>query len=116
MRSVEPGQNWGVTAAANPGSGPAVKNGWLPDGSSGGLWVINSIGVLRHQALVLAAIVLLESLRFPATAEYGYNDDHCGDRQDDGKRDFQSTPKWASEAPFRPALNNPTGAAANVIL
>ena len=36
MRSVEPGENWGVTAAADPGSGPAVKNGWLPDGPSGG--------------------------------------------------------------------------------
>lgn len=47
MRSVEPGEKWGVTAAADPGSGPAVKNGWLPDGPPG-LWVINSIGVLRH--------------------------------------------------------------------
>ncbi len=57
MRSVEPGENWGVTATADPGSGPAVKNGWLPDGPPG-LWVINSIGVLRHdgQRLLVAAL------------------------------------------------------------
>lgn len=57
MRSVEPGENWGVTAAADPGSGPAVKNGWLPDGAPG-LWVINSIGVLRHDGQRLLVAVL----------------------------------------------------------
>jgi len=58
MRSVEPGENWGVTAAADPGSSPAVKNGWLPDGSQSGLWVINSIGVLRHDGQRLLVAVL----------------------------------------------------------
>ena len=58
MRSVEPGENWGVTAAADPGSRPAVKNGWLPDGSQPGLWVINSIGVLRHHGQRLLVAVL----------------------------------------------------------
>jgi hypothetical protein len=57
MRSVADGQNWGVTAAADPGSRPAVKNGWLPDASSGG-WVINSIGVLRHDGQRLLVAVL----------------------------------------------------------
>ncbi len=57
MRSVAPGQRWGVTAAADPGSGPAVKNGWLPDGSPG-WWVINSIGVLRHDGQRLLVAVL----------------------------------------------------------
>jgi Beta-lactamase enzyme family len=57
MRSVEPGQNWGVTAAADPGSSPAVKNGWLPDGPAG-LWVINSIGVIRHDGQRLLVAVL----------------------------------------------------------
>ena len=57
MRSVEPGQNWGVTAAAEPGSSPAVKNGWLPDGPAG-LWVINTIGVLRHDGQRLLVAVL----------------------------------------------------------
>lgn len=58
MRSVEPGENWGVTAAADPGSSPAVKDGWLPDGSQSGLWVINSIGVLRHDGQRLLVGVL----------------------------------------------------------
>jgi Beta-lactamase enzyme family len=58
MRSVEPGENWGVTAAADPGSDPAVKNGWLPDGTESGLWVINSIGVLRHDGQRLLVAVL----------------------------------------------------------
>lgn len=57
MRSVEPGENWGVTATADPGSDPAVKNGWLPDGPPG-LWVINSIGVLRHDGQRLLVAVL----------------------------------------------------------
>ncbi len=57
MRSVADGQNWGVTAAADPGSRPAVKNGWLPDAPSG-WWVINSIGVLRHDGQRLLVAVL----------------------------------------------------------
>jgi hypothetical protein len=55
MRQVEADQDWGVTAAAAPGSSPAVKNGWLPDPV---LWVINSIGVIRsqHQQLLVAVL------------------------------------------------------------
>jgi hypothetical protein len=54
MRHVEPGQAWGVTAAAGPRTDPAVKNGWLPTGPDG-QWVINSIGVVtstRHRLLI----------------------------------------------------------------
>lgn len=55
MRNVEAGQDWGVTASADPGSGSAVKNGWLPAGSG---WVINSIGVVTHtgQRLLIAVL------------------------------------------------------------
>lgn len=54
MRSVEPGQAWGVTAAASPGTHPAVKNGWLPED----LWITNSVGVVTrgHHQLLLAAL------------------------------------------------------------
>ena len=57
MRSVEPGQNWGVTAAAARRTQPAVKNGWMPDGPLG-LWDINSIGVISHhgQRLLIAVV------------------------------------------------------------
>ena len=55
MREVEPDQRWGVTAAATQGTVSAVKNGWLPDPQ---LWVINSIGVIRHAGQVLLVAVL----------------------------------------------------------
>jgi len=57
MRAVTAGQDWGVTAAADPRTRPAVKNGWLPDGPAG-LWVINSIGVVsRHGHRLLIAVL-----------------------------------------------------------
>jgi hypothetical protein len=55
MREVEPDQAWGVTEAATPGTRSAVKNGWLPDPQ---LWVINSVGVIRHDGQVLLVAVL----------------------------------------------------------
>ena len=55
MRHVDPGQAWGVTAAATPTTPAAVKNGWLPDPQ---LWVINSIGVVCHDGHVLLVAVL----------------------------------------------------------
>ena len=57
MRSVEPGQNWGVPAAASRATQPAVKNGWMPDGPLG-LWDINSIGVISHHGQRLLIAVL----------------------------------------------------------
>jgi hypothetical protein len=57
MRHVQPGQNWGVTAAADPGTQPAVKNGWLPVGPAG-QWVINSIGIVTHAGHQLLIAVL----------------------------------------------------------
>jgi hypothetical protein len=57
MRGVETGQDWGVSAAAAGGQRPAVKNGWLPMPPAG-LWVINSIGVIRHAGHQLLIAVL----------------------------------------------------------
>ncbi len=57
MRDVEPGQAWGVSAAAARGTRPAVKNGWLPLPPDG-YWVINSIGVDRHDGRRLLIAVL----------------------------------------------------------
>ncbi|MFF0965107.1 serine hydrolase [Streptomyces sp. NPDC003703] len=42
MGRIAQGQDWGVSAAAD-GSAWALKNGWLPRGTTG-LWVVNSIG------------------------------------------------------------------------
>lgn len=57
MRRVEPSQRWGVAAAADPGTRPAVKNGWLPVGPQG-TWIINSIGVIRHAGQPVLIAVL----------------------------------------------------------
>lgn len=46
MGHIVQGQDWGVSAAASggvPGSGFALKNGWLPRTATG-LWVVNSVG------------------------------------------------------------------------
>jgi altronate dehydratase len=54
MRHAAARQQWGITAAAAPGTLPAVTNGWLA-GGGGGTWVVNSIGVISragHQVLV----------------------------------------------------------------
>jgi hypothetical protein len=55
MSQVEPDQQWGVTAAADPGTRFMVKNGWLPNPY---LWEINSIGeVTRGSQRLLIAVL-----------------------------------------------------------
>jgi hypothetical protein len=55
MSQVEADQQWGVTAAADPGTGFMVKNGWLPNPD---LWEINSIGEVTHdrQRMLIAVL------------------------------------------------------------
>jgi beta-lactamase class A len=57
MTHIQAGQDWGVSAAADPAGTAALKNGWLPR-SATGLWVINSIGVVDHHGrrLIVAAL------------------------------------------------------------
>jgi hypothetical protein len=55
MANVEAGQQWGVPAAATPGTSFAVKDGWLPDPQ---LWAINSIGVIDDHGHELLIVVL----------------------------------------------------------
>jgi hypothetical protein len=57
LRHVDPAQDWGVTAAADPGTRPAVKNGWLPIDPEG-TWIVNSIGVVSHSGHQLLIAVL----------------------------------------------------------
>jgi hypothetical protein len=55
MSQVEAGQQWGVSAAADPGTQFMVKNGWLPNPD---LWEINSIGeVTRDSQHMLIAVL-----------------------------------------------------------
>lgn len=56
MSRVESDQRWGVSAAASPGTGYMLKNGWLPS-SATGLWTINSIGEVTYGGHVLLIAV-----------------------------------------------------------
>ncbi|WP_083734505.1 serine hydrolase [Actinomadura sp. CNU-125] len=64
MADVVPEQAWGVSAAAEPAGGAALKNGWLPREIHGGRWTINSIGLVRAAGRLLLIAVLSE--RHPA--------------------------------------------------
>jgi beta-lactamase class A len=55
MSQVESDQQWGVPAAADPGTPFTVKNGWLPNPT---LWEINSIGEVVHDGQQLLIAVL----------------------------------------------------------
>jgi Beta-lactamase enzyme family len=55
MSHVEADQQWGVTAAADPGTQFMVKNGWLPNPD---LWEINSIGEVTHDGQRMLIAVL----------------------------------------------------------
>lgn len=55
MSDVEADQQWGVTAAADPGTQFMVKNGWLPNPY---LWEINSIGEVTHDGQLMLIAVL----------------------------------------------------------
>ena len=55
MEDVTASQQWGVSAAASPGTVFAVKNGWTSDHH---LWVINSIGIVTHDGHRLLIAVL----------------------------------------------------------
>lgn len=58
LRQVEADQVWGVSAIADPGSGPALKNGWLPIDDDNGLWAIGSVGIVQlHGQRVLVAVL-----------------------------------------------------------
>ncbi|MYS81116.1 hypothetical protein GTZ85_13095 [Streptomyces sp. SID5474] len=60
MTAVEAGQTWGVSAAADSGTTPALKNGWLPRDATG-LWVINSIAHITHAGRPLLIAVLSDN-------------------------------------------------------
>lgn len=44
MTTVDNDQDWGVSAAAEPGETIALKNGWLDRPNEGGRWAVNSVG------------------------------------------------------------------------
>ena len=60
MRSVDPGQRWGVSAGAPAGVSVALKNGWYP---VNGVWRVNSTGYVSGDGLDYALVVLSDGHR-----------------------------------------------------
>lgn len=58
MYHIAPDQDWGVSAAADPGRPTALKNGWLQR-SQTKLWDINSVGRIEKGGWILYAAVLM---------------------------------------------------------
>lgn len=55
LGKIAPDQAWGVSAAADPGTSPALKNGWLNVDDDNDLWAVNSVGIITvqgHQVLL----------------------------------------------------------------
>ncbi|MEU3857432.1 hypothetical protein AB0F03_08685 [Streptomyces sp. NPDC028722] len=61
MESVRADQRWGVSAAAR-GTSPALKNGWLPRGTTG-LWDVNSVGRVTVDGTGCLVAVLSDGTR-----------------------------------------------------
>jgi beta-lactamase class A len=61
MRNIESDQMWGVSDAADPGTTPALKNGWLPVDEDNDLWAVNSIGQVSHAGHDYLIVILQSS-------------------------------------------------------
>ncbi|MHC1563658.1 serine hydrolase, partial [Actinomycetospora sp. C-140] len=59
MTHVVDDQRWGVSAAADPGTTPALKNGWMSVDADDGRWVTGSVGIVTVSGhpVLLAAMV-----------------------------------------------------------
>jgi hypothetical protein len=57
MSNVDDDQDWGISAAAQPGEDVMLKNGWLTDTTSPG-WIINSMGSITDADTDVAVVVL----------------------------------------------------------
>ena len=60
MRNVESDQRWGVGVTADAGTDFANKNGWLGVDDDGGLWLVNSTGVVTINGQQVLMVVLTQ--------------------------------------------------------
>ncbi len=60
MRNVESDQRWGVGVTADAGTDFANKNGWLGVDDDGGLWLVNSTGVVTIDGQTVLMAVLTQ--------------------------------------------------------
>jgi beta-lactamase class A len=61
MRNVVDEQRWGVSAAADPGTATALKNGWAPMDTDDGRWTVGSVGIVTAAGAPLLLAVLTEN-------------------------------------------------------
>ena len=60
MRNVVDEQRWGVSAAADPGTTTALKNGWAPSDAEDGRWAVGSVGIVTTTGRPVLLAVLTE--------------------------------------------------------
>jgi beta-lactamase class A len=60
MTTVVEEQRWGVSAAADPGTTTALKNGWTPVDADDGRWVVGSVGIVTVTGRPVLLAVLTE--------------------------------------------------------
>lgn len=60
MTRVAEDQRWGVSAAADPGTATALKNGWTPDDADDGRWVVGSVGAVTVAGDPVLLVALTE--------------------------------------------------------
>lgn len=60
MTTVVEEQRWGVSAAADPGTTTALKNGWTPVDADDGRWVVGSVGIVTAAGRPVLLAVLTE--------------------------------------------------------
>lgn len=60
LAHVEADQRWGVSAAADPGTHPLVKNGWLGVSVDGYRWAVNSVGIVTVGGRTMLLAVLTQ--------------------------------------------------------
>jgi beta-lactamase class A len=60
MTRVVDEQRWGVSAAAEPGTTAALKNGWAPADSDDGRWAVGSVGIITVDGSPVLLAVLTE--------------------------------------------------------
>jgi beta-lactamase class A len=58
MAGVDDDQDWGISAAAQPGEAVALKNGWLARSTEDGRWIVNSIGRITDADTDVSLVVL----------------------------------------------------------
>lgn len=67
MSTVQPDQDWGVSAVASRGERFTIKNGWLSRSTENGRWIVNSVGRVTGDDVDVSVAVLSHGHRSQAS-------------------------------------------------